>query len=119
MCTIYFPWYSCFENDDSCLIFLFVKSIESKAQKNRANRDGVRPQTADHAMVELEGMIDYCTKPGCRRKHVLQHFGEEFDANTQCNMTCDFCKVCVHLFRMWMNANKFTTFSFTSSHTDV
>jgi hypothetical protein len=46
-------------------------------------------------MVELEGMIDYCTKPRCRRKHVLEHFGEQFDPKTQCKTTslpCDFCK---------------------------
>lgn len=43
-------------------------------------------------MVELERMIDYCTKPGCRRKHVLEHFAEKFDPKTQCSKTCDYCK---------------------------
>jgi len=81
------------KDDAEKLAYVTQKSSEISAQKRKGNiRDGVRPQTADHAMVELEGMIDYCTKPGCRRKHVLEHFGEEFDATTQCRKTCDFCK---------------------------
>ena len=104
--------------------FAVIESSEISAQKRKSNiRDGVRPQTADHAMVELEGMIDYCTKPGCRRKHVLEHFGEEFDATTQCRKTCDFCKVCVDLFRMLLknanSANKFITYSFPYVYTGI
>jgi hypothetical protein len=63
------------------------KNAEAKAAK----RDGNRSHTAGHEMIELEGMINYCTMPRCRRKHVLEHFGEDFDSKTQCNKTCDFC----------------------------
>ena len=62
------------------------------AAKKKGARDSIRSPTTDHRMLELEGMINYCTQPGCRRKHVLEHFGESFDAKTQCNKTCDFCQ---------------------------
>ena len=64
---------------------------EAVARK-KVGCDELRPQVIDNGMVELEGMIGYCTKPRCRRKHVLEHFGEQFDATTQCQKTCDFCK---------------------------
>lgn len=64
--------------------------LESAARK-KGIRDGARIQTTDRGMIELEGMIDYCTKPNCRRKVVLEHFGEQFDASTQCQKTCDYC----------------------------
>ncbi|KAL3757044.1 hypothetical protein ACHAWU_002883 [Discostella pseudostelligera] len=45
----------------------------------------------DHSLVELEGMVNYCIKPMCKRKYVLGHFGENIDANIVCNKTCDYC----------------------------
>lgn len=66
------------------------KNAEAKAAKMKGNH-GNRSQTAGHEMIELEGMINYCTQPRCRRKHVLEHFGEDFDSKTQCNKTCDYC----------------------------
>ncbi len=37
-------------------------------------------------------MVDYCTKPGCKRKYVLNHFGEKIDADSVCRKTCDYCR---------------------------
>ncbi|KAL7488025.1 hypothetical protein ACHAW6_013614 [Cyclotella cf. meneghiniana] len=78
-------------DDAEKFAFIIKKKAESLAQKRGAG-DGYRPRSIDHGMVELERMIDYCTKPGCRRKHVLEHFAEKFDPQTQCNKTCDYCK---------------------------
>lgn len=72
---------------------MLIPSVSTEAvARKKAVRDGRRPQLIDNGMIELEGMIEYCTKPRCRRKHVLEHFGEQFDASTRCQKTCDFCK---------------------------
>jgi hypothetical protein len=41
----------------------------------------------------LQKMVDYCIKPGCRRKRLLAHFGESnIDPRSVCRGKCDFCK---------------------------
>jgi len=38
-------------------------------------------------------MVDYCTKPGCRRQYLLKFFGEKYtDPKTVCRKSCDFCQ---------------------------
>ena len=38
-------------------------------------------------------MVDYCTKPGCRRQYLLKFFGEkETDPKIVCQKSCDFCQ---------------------------
>ncbi|KAL3784125.1 hypothetical protein HJC23_005783 [Cyclotella cryptica] len=87
--TLSILYYS--KDDAEKFAYIIKKKAESLVQK-KGSRDRYITRTSDYAMVELEGMIDYCTKPGCRRKHVLEHFGEKFDPKSQCNKTCDYCK---------------------------
>ena len=46
-----------------------------------------------HALEALVKMVDYCTKPGCRRQYLLRFFGEQnTDPKTVCQKSCDFCR---------------------------
>jgi superfamily II DNA helicase RecQ len=46
-----------------------------------------------HALDALEKMVDYCTKPGCRRQFLLKFFGEpNTDPSTVCRKSCDYCR---------------------------
>ncbi|VVB10124.1 unnamed protein product [Arabis nemorensis] len=40
---------------------------------------------------DFEQIVTYCEGPGCRRRKILQSFGEEFPVQ-QCKKTCDACK---------------------------
>ncbi|CAN6825468.1 unnamed protein product [Brassica oleracea] len=40
---------------------------------------------------DFEQIVRYCEGSGCRRKKILESFGEEFPVQ-QCNKTCDACK---------------------------
>jgi len=49
-------------------------------------------KTEREALDDLQRMVDYCMIPGCRRKCLLQHFGERnVDPRTMCFDKCDFC----------------------------
>ena len=46
-----------------------------------------------HALGALEKMVDYCTKPCCRREYLLKFFGETItNPKTVCQKSCDFCR---------------------------
>lgn len=68
--------------------WLLKMNAEKAAKKKGKNTSS---QAVDHSIVELEGMVNYCTQPKCKRKFVLDHFGEQIDASVVCNKTCDFC----------------------------
>ena len=80
-----------YSKDDAGLFAFLVKKNAENAANKKGKQRGNASQISDHSLVELEGMVDYCTKPVCKRKFVLDHFGERNDASTYCNKTCDFC----------------------------
>ena len=59
--------------------------------EGREKLDGFPSKKVDHSLVDLERMVDYCIKPGCKRKYILNHFGEKIDASIVCKRTCDYC----------------------------
>mmetsp|Transcript_18011 Transcript_18011/g.27326 ORF Transcript_18011/g.27326 Transcript_18011/m.27326 type:complete len:587 (-) Transcript_18011:491-2251(-) len=84
-------------DDASKFAFLIRKNEERKAEKKKGSRGGgssisSMPSNFDNVdMKQLEKMIDYCTTGCCRRKYLLNHFGEECDPETVCKKTCDYC----------------------------
>jgi superfamily II DNA helicase RecQ len=55
----------------------------------KQTKDG-KPPTRD--LAALEKMVNYCVVPGCRRHHLLSHFGEKMDdPKLICNNSCDYC----------------------------
>lgn len=80
-----------YSKDDAAKFSFLVKLNAERAAKKKGKMDSFTHQQQDHSLVELEGMVNYCIKPICKRKYVLGHFGENIDANTGCNKTCDYC----------------------------
>jgi len=78
-----------YSKDDASRFAYLVKLNAERAAKKKGNR---MTQKVDHSLVELEKMTDYCTQPICKRKFVLEHFGEKIDAGAVCNKTCDYCQ---------------------------
>ena len=50
-------------------------------------------QKREHKLHQLNSMVKYCLAMDCRRKVILQYFGEEFDLDL-CQNHCDSC-LCV------------------------
>lgn len=43
-------------------------------------------------LAGLKEMVNYCMSPGCRRNHLLRHFGSKMDDTNQvCDGSCDYC----------------------------
>mmetsp|Transcript_2221 Transcript_2221/g.4217 ORF Transcript_2221/g.4217 Transcript_2221/m.4217 type:complete len:988 (-) Transcript_2221:221-3184(-) len=80
-----------YSKDDASKFAYLVKMNAERAAKKKGNQNGFASQKVDHSLVELEGMVNYCIKPMCKRKYVLEHFGEKIDANAVCRKTCDYC----------------------------
>jgi len=78
------------KDDASKFTFLVNKNAE-KARQKTGQRDGKVAQKLDRALLEIEGMVDYCVKPGCKRQYVLSHFGEKIGPKKLCQKTCDYC----------------------------
>lgn len=80
-----------YSQDDASTFSYLIKLNAERAGKKKS-MDSFNYQQQDHSLVELEGMVNYCMKPMCKRKYVLGYFGENIDAGNLCNKTCDFCK---------------------------
>jgi superfamily II DNA helicase RecQ len=80
-----------YSKDDASKFSFLVKMNAERAARKKDKMDSFTHQQQDHSLVELEGMVNYCIKPMCKRKYVLGHFGENIDASVVCNKTCDFC----------------------------
>ena len=74
-------------NDASKFQFIITKSAEAAKAKGKKNA----AMTAERSMNALNTMMDLCTQRCCRRKFLLNHFGEEIDPKTVCKKTCDYC----------------------------
>ena len=58
------------KDDASKFAWLIKKNAENKMKtKQNAKQSGLAAQKVDHSLVELEEMVNYCTKPTCRRKY--------------------------------------------------
>lgn len=70
------------EEDKSLIEFLIgkdsdpLKSVEENEQNLKVHREA------------FSGMVEFCRKASCRRRHLLSYFGEN---SVTCNKTCDYC----------------------------
>lgn len=76
-----------YSKDDAEKFSYFIRMNAEREAKKK----GKQSQKVDHSLMELEGMVNYCIKPTCKRKYVLGHFGEIIDESSICKKTCDFC----------------------------
>jgi superfamily II DNA helicase RecQ len=77
---------------DDVAKFTYLIQITSKEAQGSVER-GERKQLDSNGrcLDALKGMVNYCMTAGCRRKYLLEYFGEKVDASL-CNGTCDYCQ---------------------------
>lgn len=65
--------------------------FEFLARKETSRKNGEKK--AERALEDLQKMVDYAMTPHCRRRYLLNHFGEKGEANqpSGCD-TCDYCR---------------------------
>ncbi|KAE9464593.1 hypothetical protein C3L33_03508, partial [Rhododendron williamsianum] len=77
-----------------CIFQHFILSTSKSKEQSSSSADGA-PSSADGAskksLAAFNQMVEYCQESGCRRKRILESFGEQVPA-TLCNKSCDACK---------------------------
>ncbi|KAF3936941.1 hypothetical protein ABW19_dt0207577 [Dactylella cylindrospora] len=74
-----------------CYLFYNFGDVR-RVDRTLERSEGATPITVQHGKEMLRIVQRFCTnKTDCRRRVVLQYFGEPFD-KSNCNKTCDNCK---------------------------
>ncbi|KAK1377846.1 ATP-dependent DNA helicase [Heracleum sosnowskyi] len=68
-----------------------MEFILSKAESKRLQSSGMPDGHTKKSLVDFRMMVEYCEEANCRRKKILESFGEEVSANL-CGKSCDTCK---------------------------
>lgn len=79
---------------DDVAKFTYLIQMTSKASEESAGKGGqkhIDSNNTSRSLDALKGMEKYCMTTGCRRKYLLEYFGEQVD-ETLCNNTCDYCQ---------------------------
>ena len=58
------------------------------AAKKKEKKSQPDPKLLQSKLKALEQMVQYCTKPSCRRNALIRHFGGDA---VDCGRTCDYC----------------------------
>jgi hypothetical protein len=75
------------------LVDTFSYLINQRNKSSKKDPKKENEKSAQRALDDLQKMVDYCMKPGCRRKCLLAHFGERnIDPKSVCRRNCDYCK---------------------------
>lgn len=74
-------------NASDCI--LFYHDDDAKRLRSFIDRDLPSEFQREVARSKLQSMVEYCTTTGCRRRVLLEYFGEHFDA-----LPCGGCDVC-------------------------
>ncbi|KAI3842514.1 hypothetical protein MKX03_034380 [Papaver bracteatum] len=101
-----------------------MEFILSKSQNKQANSSNSEGGSSKKALADFSQMVEYCEKPSCRRKKILENFEEKVPTSL-CNKSCDACKspnvVAKSLEELTLSAYQRTGFSrvFISSSSSV
>jgi superfamily II DNA helicase RecQ len=77
---------------DDVAKFTYLIQITSKESNDSVEKGEKRQLDSNGRSLDaLKGMENYCMTAGCRRKYLLEYFGEKVDASL-CNGTCDYCQ---------------------------
>ncbi|XP_057768312.1 ATP-dependent DNA helicase Q-like 3 [Salvia miltiorrhiza] len=68
-----------------------MEFILGKAANKKSHSSSLEEGSPKKFLAEFHKMIEYCEEAGCRRKKILESFGEEVTASL-CGKTCDSCK---------------------------
>ncbi|KAJ4841628.1 hypothetical protein Tsubulata_004926 [Turnera subulata] len=73
--------------DDRKRMEFILSSAEGKKFQSSSSQDGLSKKS----LSEFNQMVEYCEGSGCRRKKILESFGEQVPASL-CKKSCDACK---------------------------
>ncbi|XP_059633271.1 ATP-dependent DNA helicase Q-like 3 [Cornus florida] len=68
-----------------------MEFILNKAESKKMQSSGVQDGSSKKSLVDFNKMVEYCEGSGCRRKKILESFGEQVPASL-CKKSCDACK---------------------------
>lgn len=68
-----------------------MKFILSNADNKKSKASNSREELSKKTLTDFQQMVEYCEGSGCRRKKILETFGEQVPASL-CKKTCDACK---------------------------
>ncbi|XP_047319618.1 ATP-dependent DNA helicase Q-like 3 [Impatiens glandulifera] len=73
--------------DDRKKLEFIIKTAKNKKVQSSSCEDG----STKKSLADFHQMVEYCEDSGCRRRKILQSFGEQVNSSI-CNKTCDTCK---------------------------
>ncbi|XP_019415166.1 PREDICTED: ATP-dependent DNA helicase Q-like 3 isoform X8 [Lupinus angustifolius] len=73
-------------DDRKKMEFILRNSGSKKLQSSSSQQD-----SSKRSLAEFNQMVEYCDGSGCRRKRILESFGEQVTASL-CGKTCDACR---------------------------
>ncbi|GAY53850.1 hypothetical protein CUMW_152150 [Citrus unshiu] len=68
-----------------------MEFILSKNQSKNSQSFSTRERSSKKSISDFSQMVDYCEGSGCRRKKILESFGEQMPVSL-CKNSCDACK---------------------------
>lgn len=68
-----------------------MEFILSKAESKKLQSSSLQDGCTKKSLTDFKLMVEYCKESDCRRKKVLESFGEQVPA-TLCGKSCDACK---------------------------
>ncbi|KAL9268506.1 ATP-dependent DNA helicase Q-like 3-like protein [Drosera capensis] len=89
-----------------------MEFILSNAKSKKSETSSLEDGSSRKSLVDFKQMIDYCEGSGCRRKKILEAFGEQVPPSL-CARTCDACK---HPNLIAKNLEELSSFSVQQRH---
>ncbi|QCE13582.1 ATP-dependent DNA helicase Q5 [Vigna unguiculata] len=68
-----------------------MEFILSKSGSKKSQASSSQEESSKISLIAFNQMVEYCEGSGCRRKRILESFGEQVAASL-CGKTCDACR---------------------------
>lgn len=68
-----------------------MEFILSKSGSNKSQSSSSQEESSKRSLADFSQMVEYCEGSGCRRKKILESFGEQVTASL-CGKSCDACR---------------------------
>ncbi|KAL2327287.1 hypothetical protein Fmac_020714 [Flemingia macrophylla] len=68
-----------------------MEFILRKSGSKKLESSGSQEESSKTSLIAFNQMVEYCEGSGCRRKRILESFGEQVTASL-CGKTCDACR---------------------------
>lgn len=78
-------------DDRKKMEFILRNAENKKLQSSSSQSSSSQEELSKKSMSNFNEMVEYCEGSGCRRKKILESFGEQASASL-CQKTCDACK---------------------------